>query len=86
MAVFDGATTTLLTIHYNLVLGTLSQYYDDREDLHSLVDDLLEYRTIGQFFLTELGHGLDAENLETTATLTSSGDFILHTPRAQAAK
>lgn len=36
--------------------------------------------------LTEVGHGLDARNLETTATLLPNGDFDLHTPNSNAAK
>ena len=36
--------------------------------------------------LTEIGHGLDAQNLETTATLMPNGDFDLHSPSAAAAK
>ena len=36
--------------------------------------------------LTEVAHGLDAENLETTATLLPDGDFDLHTPHDGAAK
>jgi len=30
--------------------------------------------------LTEVGHGLDLDNLETTATLHSSGEFVLESP------
>ena len=40
----------------------------------------------GQFCLTELGHGLDAFHLETTATLLPDGHFDLHTPSERAAK
>lgn len=40
----------------------------------------------GQFCLTEVGHGLDAFNLETTATMLADGHFDLHTPTATAAK
>jgi hypothetical protein len=36
--------------------------------------------------LTELGHGLDARNLETTATLLPNGKIDLHTPNPNAAK
>ncbi|THH13462.1 hypothetical protein EW146_g6758 [Bondarzewia mesenterica] len=86
MAVYDGAATTLLTIQYNLVIGTLVQYTHTRDDLTPFIDDLLKYRKIGQFLLTERGHGLDAENLETTATLLSTGEFLLLTPSSQAAK
>lgn len=40
----------------------------------------------GQYCLTEIGHGLDAINMETTATLLESGEFDLHTPTEAAAK
>ncbi|KAI0046889.1 acyl-CoA dehydrogenase NM domain-like protein [Auriscalpium vulgare] len=83
----DGACVTLLTIQYNLVVGTLSHHLHERADLASLVDDLLTYRKIGQFLLTELGHGLDAENIETVAQWMPDADaFLLHTPDPQAAK
>lgn len=36
--------------------------------------------------LTEVGHGLDAKNLETTATLLPDGGFELHSPSWAAAK
>lgn len=39
-----------------------------------------------QFMLTELDHGLDVRNLETTATLLPNGEFDLHTPHPGAAK
>ena len=39
-----------------------------------------------QYLLSEVGHGLDAPNLETTATLLPNGEFDLHTPRPAAAK
>ncbi|KAF8890391.1 acyl-CoA dehydrogenase NM domain-like protein [Infundibulicybe gibba] len=86
LLIFDGGTATLLTIQYNLVAGTLSQYLPSRKDLASLMDDLLQYKIIGQFCLTELGHGLDAPNLETTATLLSSGEFEIHSPTPRASK
>lgn len=40
----------------------------------------------GQYCLTEVGHGLDAFHLETTATLLPNGDFELNTPSERAAK
>ncbi|KAF8882696.1 acyl-CoA dehydrogenase NM domain-like protein [Infundibulicybe gibba] len=83
---FDGAAATLLTIQYNLVAGTLAQYLPSRNDLTPLVDDLLRYKIIGQFCLTELDHGLDARNLETTATLLPSGEFTIHTSTPRASK
>lgn len=36
--------------------------------------------------LTELGHGLDIANIETTATLLPTGDFLLNSPTPTSAK
>ena len=36
--------------------------------------------------MTELGHGLDVINLETTAKLLPDGSYELHTPDKRAAK
>jgi hypothetical protein len=47
---------------------------------------LISWHISGQFCLTELGHGLDALHLETTATLLPDGCFDLHTPLERAAK
>ncbi|KDR69575.1 hypothetical protein GALMADRAFT_128519 [Galerina marginata CBS 339.88] len=82
----DGAATTLLTIQYNLSAGTIVQFSEGRDDLDPLIDDLLKFRKIGQFMLTEVGHGLDVASMETTATQLPSGEFILNTPTASAAK
>ncbi|EPQ56831.1 acyl-CoA dehydrogenase NM domain-like protein [Gloeophyllum trabeum ATCC 11539] len=82
----DGAATTLLTIQYNLVVGTLTALGAGREDITKLIEDLMTFKTLGQFCLTEVGHGLDAASLETTATLLPDGSFELHTPSEKAAK
>ncbi|KAH7913696.1 acyl-CoA dehydrogenase NM domain-like protein [Hygrophoropsis aurantiaca] len=86
LTVIDGAATTLLTIQYNLAAGTLVQHSEGRADVDVLIDDLLTFKKIGQFMLTEVGHGLDVGNLETTATRLPSGDYSLHTPTLSAAK
>ncbi|EOD44663.1 putative acyl- oxidase protein [Neofusicoccum parvum UCRNP2] len=76
----------LLVIHYNLCMGTLAQYLDGRPDLEPLLEELARFDVNGQFMLTEVGHGLDAAHLETTATLQRDGSFELHSPNRQAAK
>lgn len=76
----------IATIHLNLCIGTLSTYTESRPDLSGLLDDLLNFNVCGEFMLTEVGHGLDARNLETTATLLPDGHFSLHTPTLAAAK
>jgi hypothetical protein len=45
----------------------------------------LRFDTVGIYLLTERGHGLDAFNIETTATKTPEG-FIINTPREEACK
>ncbi|KAF7797944.1 hypothetical protein EIP86_009151 [Pleurotus ostreatoroseus] len=84
--IIDGAAMTLMTIQVNLVSGTIARHAVNRPELSSLVDDLLHYHKHGQFLLTEVGHGLDINNLETTATRLPSGDFIINTPSSSAAK
>jgi hypothetical protein len=40
----NGAVFTLLTIQYNLVAGTLAQYLPTRNDLKSLIEDILSWK------------------------------------------
>ncbi|GAM33326.1 acyl-CoA oxidase [Talaromyces pinophilus] len=82
----DMAAFTLITIQYNLAAGTLAPFIEKRPDLQELMDKILSFEVSAQFLLTEVGHGLDAKNLETTATLLANGDFELHTPTRRAAK
>jgi alkylation response protein AidB-like acyl-CoA dehydrogenase len=87
ITVLDVAASTLLTIQYNLVAGTLAQYAaTTRPDLISLVEDILRWDVIGQFCLTELGRGLDIFRMKTSATLLPTGEFDLHTPLPSDAK
>ncbi|KAF5366570.1 hypothetical protein D9758_008981 [Tetrapyrgos nigripes] len=81
----DIAMFTILAAHVGLAIGTLSRHLKRRPDLRPLVNDLLRMDTVGVYLLTERGHGLDAFNIETTATRTSDG-YILHTPREEATK
>ena len=82
---FDIAMYTILTIHVNLVIGTLSRYIDKRPEFKELVSSLLRFETLGIYQLSERAHGVDSFNIETTAIKTSDGYFI-HTPREEAAK
>ncbi|KAF7314963.1 Acyl-CoA dehydrogenase NM domain-like protein [Mycena indigotica] len=83
----NPATIVMMSIQYNLVLGTILEHVGQRADLRSLLADLLAYRVSGQFCLTELDHGLDAANLETRAEMLEDGSgFILNTPHPGAAK
>ncbi|TFK45974.1 acyl-CoA dehydrogenase NM domain-like protein [Heliocybe sulcata] len=84
--VTDGGAGTLSTIHYNLCSGTLAMFTAGRTDIARVLSDLLEFNLCGQYCLTELGHGLDAINLETTVTKLEDGQLELHTPAERAAK
>ncbi|KAF8154610.1 acyl-CoA oxidase [Crassisporium funariophilum] len=81
----DIAMFTILAAHVGLAIGTLSRHLKARPDFKPLVQRLLRFETVGLYLLTERGHGLDAFNIETTATRTPDG-YILHTPREEAAK
>jgi len=81
----DIAMFTVLAAHIGLTIGTLSRHLTKRPDLKPLVQRLLRFDTVGLYLLTERGHGLDAFNIETTATKTEDG-YILNTPREEAAK
>ncbi|KAG6833146.1 hypothetical protein H0H87_010860 [Tephrocybe sp. NHM501043] len=76
---------TIIAAHVGLAIGTLSRHLKKRPDFKPLVDRMLRFETVGIYLLTERGHGLDAFNIETTATKTADG-YLLHTPREEAAK
>lgn len=82
----DPSAYTIALIHVNLCIGTLANFVGQRPDLSDLVEKLINFDICGQFMLTEIGHGLDARNLETTATLQPDGSFDLHSPSEAAAK
>ncbi|CZR49645.1 uncharacterized protein FPRO_14876 [Fusarium proliferatum ET1] len=76
----------IAAIHINLCIGTLCSFVKKRPDLQDLLDKLLNFDVCGEFMLTEVSHGLDARNLETTATLLPDGSYDLDTPHAGASK
>lgn len=81
----DLGCFTIIAAHVNLTIGTIARCLSERPDLRSLVESLLNFDMVGVYLLTERGHGLDAFNIETTATMHDGG-FILHTPREEATK
>ncbi|KAL7754864.1 hypothetical protein ACKLNR_015204 [Fusarium oxysporum f. sp. zingiberi] len=86
IAARDMTAFIIAAIHVNLCIGTLSHFAKERPDLQDLLTKLLSFEICGEFMLTEIGHGLDARNLETTATLQADGSFELHTPTTAASK
>ncbi|KAK2469108.1 hypothetical protein H9L39_19376 [Fusarium oxysporum f. sp. albedinis] len=86
IAARDMTAFIIAAIHINLCIGTLCSFAKERPDLQDLLDKLLNFDICGEFMLTEVGHGLDARNLETTATLLPDGSYDLDTPHAGASK
>jgi alkylation response protein AidB-like acyl-CoA dehydrogenase len=86
IAARDMTAFIIASIHLNLCIGTLCTFIAGRPDLEHLLDQLLNFDICGEFMLTEVAHGLDARNLETTATLLPDGSYDLDTPHAGAAK
>jgi len=83
--VLDVGCANILACHHNLFLGTVAPVVPRRPDLLPMVERALQGDIIGNFLLTEVGHGLDIGNIETTATRVADG-YILHTPHGTAAK
>jgi acyl-CoA oxidase len=83
----DLAACTIVSIHQNLCMGSIAPHVKRQPHLKTLVQQLERFETCGDFMLTELGHGLDARNIETTATLSADGRYFdLHSPSPDAAK
>ncbi|GGW81263.1 acyl-CoA dehydrogenase family protein [Streptomyces griseoloalbus] len=81
--VVDAGMATCASIHYNLFLGSLLDHDHDDRDLSEYV----HMSRIGTFLCTELAHGNDAAQLETTCTFDrDTGGFILNTPTRGACK
>ncbi|RDA94672.1 hypothetical protein CP533_2471, partial [Ophiocordyceps camponoti-saundersi (nom. inval.)] len=82
----DSAASIILVIHWNLCMGTIAQHLKKRPDLGRLIQQLEDFDVCGEFMLTEVGQGLDARNIQTTATRNPDGSFDLHTPSREASK
>ncbi|KAK7042177.1 acyl-CoA dehydrogenase NM domain-like protein [Favolaschia claudopus] len=82
----DGAATALWTIHVNLACGTLTPFAASHPRIQDLCRKILAFDVTAHYMLTEVGHGLDSQNIETTAKLRPDGNFELHTPTPAAAK
>ncbi|KAI3113301.1 hypothetical protein CBS147333_2739 [Penicillium roqueforti] len=82
----DGGAFTLLSIQCNLFVGTLAPFALKRPELQRILQSALDFDISAQFMLTEVNHGLDARNIQTTATILPDGDIDLHTPSPNDAK
>jgi len=85
MAMIDPATTTKMTVQFNLFGGTVFRLGTDRH--HHLLDGIDSLEDIGCFGLTELGFGNNAVEMQTTAVYNKEDDTItINTPTELAHK
>jgi acyl-CoA oxidase len=69
------------------VIGTIAPHAEKQPNFLGLLEQLKNFDVCGKFLLTEVGRGLDARNIETTATLSHDRkSFDFHTPSPAAAK
>ncbi|HEX4478875.1 MAG TPA: acyl-CoA dehydrogenase [Polyangiaceae bacterium] len=86
-SLIDGTLTTLLTIHFNLCIGSILQHGNGRPELVPFLEELERLDTVGTFMATELGYGNNVQALETSATFdAATRDFVIHTPSVAAQK
>jgi acyl-CoA oxidase len=86
-SIVDGTLTTLLTIHYNLCIGSIVQHGNDRPELAPVLAELDDMESVGVFLATELAYGNNVQALQTTAHYDREHDeFVLHTPSREAQK
>ncbi|KOS43312.1 hypothetical protein ACN38_g5798 [Penicillium nordicum] len=86
LMLLDGGAFTLLSIQCNLFVGTLTPFALKRPELQPILQSAMDFDISAQFMLTEVNHGLDALNIQTTATILPDGDIDLHTPSPNDAK
>jgi acyl-CoA oxidase len=83
----DGTTATLLSVHFNLCVGSILQLGHDRAALAPFLAELDLLDSIGTFLLTELAYGNNVQSLETEAVYEhETRSFLLRTPNARARK
>ncbi|EAR89261.1 peroxisomal acyl-CoA oxidase (macronuclear) [Tetrahymena thermophila SB210] len=73
-------------VHHSMFVPSLQLLADDEQQKRWL-QDALQMKIIGCYAQTELAHGSDVQNLQTTSTYDQATDsFILNTPEVGAAK
>lgn len=83
----DGTVMTLLTIHFNLCVGSIVNHGAGRPELEPLLEELERLDTVGVFLATELAYGNNVQSLETEAVYDHERrEFVLHTPNHFAQK
>ncbi|TPG90014.1 cytochrome-c oxidase [Pseudomonas caspiana] len=79
VAPHDGAVASMMSIHFNLVIGTITNLALFTPYIKNLYEKLIAGRAIGVYLATELAHGNDLISIETQATyLPEKSVFVLN--------
>jgi acyl-CoA oxidase len=83
----DGATSTVLSIHYCLAAGSIVAHGENRPELEPFLAELERMDSCGVFLARELGNGDDVASLETEAVYEpETREFVLTSPHPRAYK
>ncbi|MFJ4056337.1 hypothetical protein ACIPZC_23200 [Pseudomonas sp. NPDC089743] len=86
-AIHDGALASMISIHYNLCMGTIKSLGDDSDYVREHYSRLNDGTAIGVYLATELGYGSNLFSLETEAHYHPERQrFMLNSPSAQSYK
>ncbi|TNH44601.1 acyl-CoA dehydrogenase family protein [Photorhabdus luminescens] len=87
VAPHDSAVVSMMSIHFNLAIGTIANLGAQTPYVEDLYQKLCSGRAIGVYLATELAHGNDLIAIETQANyLPEKGVFILNSPGPNAYK
>lgn len=83
----DGTLMTIMSIHYNLCLGTILRLGKPSSLLEGVIQELESLESFGVYLGTELGFGNNLVSLKTEAVYhPEKKSFILTTPSVEAKK
>jgi len=83
---FSGNQMLATSLHHGMFEPTI-RTLGSKEQVEEYLDDLLNYRILGCYAQTEIGHGSDVQRLQTQAVLDETTDeFVINTPDIKAAK
>jgi len=75
-----------VTLNYTMFLNTITAMMTEEQQAKWL-PLCKEMKIMGTYAQTEIGHGSDVQNLETTATFDKSTDeFVIHSPKPTSTK
>ncbi|WP_449430951.1 acyl-CoA dehydrogenase family protein [Pseudomonas putida] len=86
-AMHDGALASMITIHYNLCMGSIKSLGNGSQYVRGLYQQLNDGQAIGVYLATELGYGNNLFSLETEARYCPVRQvFVLNSPSSRSCK